>query len=283
MELFLDCLPCMLKQVLEAARMATEDTQLQAQIMERSIEILKEYRQYKNAPDLARVIHHYIKETTNVTDPYKKRKEIDLAMAENCYPLLKESLSKQEDKMYWALKIAAVGNNIDAAIYNSINMEQCVHQELAKEFAICDLDLLNKKLKTAKSILILGDNTGETIFDKVLIEQLTSYEIVYAVRSNPIINDVTLEDAYNSGLMKVSYVISSGCDAPGTILEYCSEEFIRIYQKADIIISKGQGNFETLSESGNNIFFLLKVKCPMIARRLDVELNQYVLKYKGTR
>ncbi len=125
-------------------------------------------------------------------------------------------------------------------------------------------------------MLIIGDNAGETIFDKVLIEELLNLEIIYAVRSGPIINDATIEDVELAGLNRQVRLISTGCDAPGVIRTECSQEFLKIFDEADIVISKGQGNYETLSEEEREIFFLLKVKCPVIAKHIGVDSGDYV-------
>lgn len=196
--------------------------------------------------------------------------------AEKVYPVLKSYLQNKQDKLYAALKIAATGNIIDSAIYSNIDIENCIEKELNNNFSICDLDCFEKKLKKAETLLIIGDNAGETVFDKVLAEYLSPLDIFYAVRSEPVINDATTEDAYCSDLDKYTTVISTGCNAPGAVLEKCSPEFINIFNKADIVISKGQGNFEALSECKREIFFLLKAKCSVIAKKLDVYINDYV-------
>lgn len=278
MQILLDCIPCMLKQALEASRLATNNVKIQEIIIKESLEILSDYKSYRTSPELARAIHQSIKTNTGIYDPYAKVKEKDLAAAKSVYSSIKEFLISKQNQLYWALKIAATGNNIDAAIYGNINIADCIKSELKKEFSISDIDLFQKKLSKANSILIIGDNTGETIFDKVLIENIPEIEVTYALRSEPIINDATMEDAIASGLDKVANLISSGCNAPGLILKECSAEFLTVYNNADIIISKGQGNYEALSEE-KNIFFLLKAKCPMIAGRLNVNLNDYIFKY----
>lgn len=113
-------------------------------------------------------------------------------------------------------------------------------KEFEKDFSFCCLDIFEEKLKSARCILIIGDNAGETVFDKILIEYLADYEIIYAVRSEPVINDATINDAYDSGLNDYAYIISSGCGAPGVIMDQCSLEFLSVINKADIVISKGQ-------------------------------------------
>lgn len=278
MEILLDCIPCMLKQALSGSRLATDNVEIQEDIMKDSIEILSGYKSYETAPELARAIHQCIKERTGITDPYEMIKKRDLHAAKKVYKYLKEFLLSKDNQLYWALKIAATGNNIDAAINENVDVYECIKTELSREFSINDLDVFEEKLGTAKNILIIGDNTGETIFDKVLIECLPKVKFTYAVRSAPMINDVTMEDALSSELNHVSTLISSGCNAPGLLLKECSAEFLKIYNQADLIISKGQGNYEALSEE-KDLFFLLKAKCSMIAGRLNVNLNEYVLKY----
>ena len=280
MEIFIDCLPCMLRQTLEASRLATEKIHLQEKILEDSIKILSHYKDYKCSPDLCRAMHQAVKRYVCVEDPYLQIKNRDIAAAKRAYPKLERFLQKKKNTLYWVLKIAATGNIIDSAINNNINMEDCIEKELEKEFSVCDLELFENKLKTAKSLLIIGDNAGETVFDRVLAQYLSSLDITYAVRSEPIINDATVEAAYASGLGNCTKIISTGCNAPGAILEECSAEFLNIFNSADIIISKGQGNFEALSGIGRQVFFLLKAKCPVISQKLGVDLNQYVFKYK---
>lgn len=282
MEIFLDCLPCVLRQVLEASRMATDKIELQAKIMGEAIKILAEYKNYRCSPDIVKDMHQVVKSLTGVSDPYKALKERDIKTAIEAYPLLQGFAGNKQNKLYWALKTAATGNIIDSAIYNNLNFMASLENELAKEFSVCSLDLFEEKLKSAKSILIIGDNAGETVFDRVLIECLAGYEITYAVRSEPIINDATLQDAYDSGLNDYANIIATGCGAPGAILNECSPEFISVFNKADIVISKGQGNFEALSECQRPVFYLLKAKCIMIADRLKVNLNDYVFKCHRT-
>lgn len=279
MEITLDCIPCMLRQALEASRMVTDDVAIQEQIMKEALKMALQFETYRNSPDMAMHIHHVIKEITGIEDAYFEVKQRDLKAAQEMYPVLIDFMNQQDNKIYWALKTAATGNNIDAAIVQNVDVKLCVQNELSKVFAISDLDLFCEQMENAKTVLIIGDNSGETVFDKVLIEHLKNKKIYYAVREAPILNDVTKEEAIESGIHKVAEVISSGSRAPGTILEECNAHFLEIFEEADIIISKGQGNYEGLSESKRGIFFLLKAKCNMIAQKLEVPLNSYVFKY----
>ncbi len=281
MKIFPDCLLCMLRQVVEASRMAAEEHEVHEKIMDDSLKIISEYKKYRCSPDLCRVLHQAVKKHTGVADPYMHIKERDIKAALDLYPQLKRFLEKKGNSLYWALKTAGTGNIIDSALYNNVNMENCVKEELEREFSICDMEIFEKCLKAAKRILIIGDNAGETVFDRILAEHLQEFEIIYAVRSEPIINDVTLSDAYASGLDNCTKIVSTGCNVPGAVLEECSTEFTEIFHNADIVISKGLGNHETLSDQDRGIFFLLKAKCPVIAQKLGVALNDYVFKFNG--
>jgi hypothetical protein len=156
-------------------------------------------------------------------------------------------------------------------------MEQDLLTILDQPMAICHLDSFVSTLSSAKSILYLGDNAGESVFDKILIEAMQK-PVTYVVREHPVINDVTMEDALASGIQEVASIISSGSDAPGILLNDCSDEFRHAFENADMIISKGQGNYETLSETTRPVFFLLKAKCHVIAHHLGVNENDIVLK-----
>jgi len=148
---------------------------------------------------------------------------------------------------------------------------------LQQDFALSDFHHFQKHLSKAKTILYIGDNAGESVFDRLLIETMNK-KTFYAVREVPVINDVTKLDALESGLDQVSEIISSGSHAPGTMLNGCSSKFNELFKKADMVISKGQGNYEGLSDERRSIFFLLKAKCPVIAQHLGVTENDIVLK-----
>ncbi len=276
MKIFLDCLPCMLRQVLDAARLATDKTAQHEAIMDLAVQVVTEYRSFTCAPALCRKLHQLVKSETGIKDPYAGIKARDIAAAHAIYPMLLDFLEEKQGSLEWALKIAATGNSLDSAINLSSSVTQCVSEELHKGFAICDIEAFMRQMHRGKTLLIIGDNAGETVFDKVLLQSLAELEITYAVRSGPIINDATLDDAIDSGLDAYARIISTGCDAPGAVLEECGAEFRQLFTASDLVLSKGQGNFEALSEQPREIFFLLKAKCPMIARQLGVQLNQYV-------
>ncbi|MGI6778336.1 MAG: damage-control phosphatase ARMT1 family protein [Acetivibrionales bacterium] len=281
MEIFLDCLPCNLRQVLEASRMVTDRMDVQVKIMKEAAKLISDYEKFRCSLEIGRAMHQIVKKHTGILDPYKKIKDRSIESALQLYPSLKQFLQKKENRLYWALKIAATGNTIDSAVYRDISIEECIVEELNKEFSICNIEKLESELKCAKKLLVIGDNAGETVFDRIMIEELLHLDITYAVRSEPIINDVIIDDACASGLDQCSRLISTGCNAPGVILDECNEEFLNIFNNADIVISKGQGNYESLSEQKRGIFFLLKAKCPVISKMFGVRVNDYVFKRNG--
>jgi len=276
MEIHLDCLPCIINQVLSAARMSTRDGTLQAKIMKEALQLVTQYDDYGNTPELVASMHEIVKNRTGVLDPYKKIKQEDIKAALLFYPRLKEFMAEKDHSLYWALKTSAVGNIIDKAIYKEVDLEGRLEEELLQEFAHCDLEAFSEKIKTAKRVLIIGDNAGETVFDRLFIQRLKPIPVWYAVRNQPVINDATYEDAVMSGVHEDAEIISTGCSAPGAVLGMWSQEFIERFYEADVVISKGQGNYEALSEVDREIYFLLKVKCPVISTKMAIPLNSYV-------
>lgn len=278
MDISIECLPCILNQVIVASKMSTDQINIQKKIVMEVLMLLSRYENYKYPPELFREAQSIVMAYTGNSDPYRKIKDQHIKMALDIYPKLNEFLNNKNEKLYWALKIASTGNVIDLAMYSDIDIASIINQEMNIEFAINDFERLKEKLESAKSLLLIGDNAGETVFDRVLIENLSHLDIIYAVRGKAIINDATEEDAFASNMSDCIKIISSGSMVPGTIIKECSDEFLLTFNNADIVISKGQGNYETLSEEKREIFFLLKAKCSAIAQDLSINIGDYVLK-----
>lgn len=282
MEVFLDCLPCVLRQVLEAARLATDRPEVHEEIMQKATKLISGYRKFPDSPTFCGEMHQIIKDITGVSDPYREVKKKNIHDALQVYPFLRQFLDAQAEQLYWALKIAAIGNIIDAAINNIQDLRHEVEKELNKEFAVCDRSQFEQELERAENLLVIGDNAGETVFDRLLMEQLSNLKITYAVRGEPIINDAVMADVRASEFDDDIKVVSTGNKTPGLILEECTDEFRTLFYQADLVISKGQGNYEGLAdEKERSIYFLLKAKCPVLAVELGVEVNDYV--FKGNR
>ena len=230
-----------------------------------------------SAPVFSRDLHTILKQYTNNPDPYKeaKRRSNDLILG--MYPDLKAQILQSENPYEKALRFAIAGNIIDFAVSRDFDMQATIDKVLNSDFAIDHSKELKQAISNANTVLYLGDNSGEIVFDKLFIESLMHPNLFYAVRGAPVINDVTMDDAKYIGMGKVANVISNGYDAPSTILEHCSTEFRDIFDRADVIISKGQGNLEgLLGKTGKEVYFLLMVKCDVIAELLSVPVNSFV-------
>jgi hypothetical protein len=191
-------------------------------------------------------------------------------------PDMKERVRSASDPLKEALRIAVAGNFIDFGTTEHVDLKSGLEEILDHDFAIDHYAELRGRLDEADEILMLGDNAGETVFDRILIEELGK-PVRYVVREAPMINDAVREDAEMAGIGEVAEIVSSGCVAPGTIRRFCSEEFWRSLRESRLIISKGQGNFEGLSDEPLPIFFLLKAKCLAVAREIGVPQGSILL------
>ena len=256
MKTYLDCLPCFLNQALRAARIATDDEKKIKTILDEVGMMLRNIPLDSTPPETGRLIYHKVKEITGNLDPYKKIKKESTQKALSLYSYLKHRLEKSKDRLLTAIRIAIAGNIIDFGTDWDFDIENETYKVLGMNFAVCDYNGFKNKLDKAPNILYIGDNAGECVFDRILIEEIKK-PVTYVVRGVPIINDATYEDAVQAGIDGIATLLSSGTDAPGTILETCSPEFKEVYKNSEFIISKGQGNYEALSKERRPIFFLL--------------------------
>jgi len=289
MKTYLDCIPCFFKQAIEAARIAGADERTQKRVLNKLGRLLAEFPLTSSPPEMGRIIYGLVKRVTREDDPYLKIKEKSNKLALNIYGDLKKKVRHSPDKLLTAVKLAVAGNIIDYGVKNSLNVNTELARILDEENkvikrenkAIFDYPRFKHALIRAKSILYLADNAGETVFDRILIEEIKRIDrdkrIIYAVKEKPVINDALIEDAYMCGIDKLAKVVSSGSDAPGTILSLCSTGFLRMFRKASMVISKGQGNFEALSGEKRRIFFLFMAKCPVITKDVGCKLGEIIL------
>jgi uncharacterized protein with ATP-grasp and redox domains len=277
MNTYLDCIPCFVKQALFAARAATRDERKVHQVLNRVAQWIPEIPLDNPPPETARVIYSAVRAVTGIADPFKDHKDRCIEKALSLYGELKSAVNRSQDPLRTAVEIAIAGNAIDLGANPDFDLEGEMRNLFKEDLSEDDYETFKHRLEKSRNVLYLADNAGETVFDRILIETMAK-ETVYAVRDIPLINDATMEDAQKSGVDEVSQIISSGCDAPGTILKRCSKEFLSLYAAADLIVSKGQGNFESLSGEEAPIYFLLKVKCPVIARHLGAGIGDLVLK-----
>jgi len=277
MKTYLDCIPCFMNQALRVGRLTTTNEAEIKQLLNKIGAMIKDVSMENAPPETSECVYRELSKITGIVDPYREIKKQNIQEALALYPELKEIVRNSENPLLTAVRIAIAGNVIDLGIDKAFDIVKEVKKVLTQDFSVFDYEKFEFELEKAETILYLGDNSGESVFDKILIEELGK-KVIYAVREKPIINDVTYQEAIESGLDQVAEIISSGSTAAGTILSLCNPEFIELFNTTDMIISKGQGNYEGLSESSRSVFFLLKAKCSVIARDLGVAENGIILK-----
>lgn len=279
MKTSLDCIPCILRQSLDAARMVSKDPKVHENILREVLGWAGEMDLSQSPPAMAQRIHRRLREIAGVDDPYRETKDRQNFIALEMLPSLRSKIESASDPLLLAARLAIAGNVIDMGVNGNLteaDMLQAVNRALTEPL-VGDYDEFRIAIAKAQSILYLADNAGEIAFDRLLIEKLLPERVTLVVRGAPVINDATLADAQAVGLDKIVEIIDNGSDAPGTILRDCSQEFQRRYSDADLIIAKGQGNFETLSNEPENIFFLFKVKCPLVSELVHQPIGTQML------
>lgn len=280
MRTYFDCVPCFVRQVLDSMRMITDDERLHEKVLREALQMASEMDLSQSPPAMAQKIHRFIREITGVDDPYLEVKSRFNTLALQLYPKLKRRVEASIDPVETAVRLAIAGNIIDFGVNSDVEssqVERTIVESMTDPLDIKSLEVFKDVISQAEDILYLGDNAGEIVFDRLLIEQLPFEKITFVVKGGPILNDAVIEDAQVVGLTDMVDVIDNGSDAPGTILESCSETFRRRFDESDLVIAKGQGNYETLSDVDKNIFFLVRPKCNVLARHLSCEIGSLVL------
>lgn len=280
MKSHLECIPCFVRQTLEAIQRVTEDTKIQESILRFVLNEIRKMNLSTPPPAMGQRIHRWIRERTGIEDPYLETKRESTQLCLGLLPGLEERTRQSVDPLETAVRLAIAGNVIDLGAnsqFDNNRIEQSIQESIDQPMLWNRDDVVNAIFE-ANRILYLADNAGELVFDRLLIELCSLDKVTVVVRGNPVLNDATLDTAEASGLKGWVKLMSNGSDAPGTILEDCSDQFLQHFYQADLIIAKGQGNYESLSESNRNIIFLLKAKCPVIARHIGCEVGDIVIK-----
>ncbi|UCC13068.1 MAG: DUF89 family protein [candidate division WOR-3 bacterium] len=275
----MECIPCFFKQALTAAQIARLDEAKIKKVFDRIAASIPEISLETSPPEIGMMIYKIIYHTADTDDPFNEIKKTTTDLLLKRYADMKKMIHAARDPIYTALRFAAIGNVIDLGANPDCDVEDELARLHDSDFDVCDYQEFRNSMKGTRNILYIADNAGETVMDRLLIEQMGKATI-YAVRSRPIINDATCDDARQAGIDQVADIMSSGSDAPGTVWSLCTEEFKRKFAEADMVISKGQGNYETLSDQERSMYFLLKVKCPVIARDIHIRTGSLVLKKK---
>ncbi len=284
MKISSNCLPCIMNQTIKLANKLTDNQALRTDIIRYGLKQIADEWEHQATPEIVSAIYSYAKEATGITDPYEVEKK---ESNENALKLisqlnLRELISESSDSFDIAVRLSLAGNIIDFGAGYEVSkevLEDSVQTSIKANIFGDSIETLKKELKTASRVLFLSDNAGEIVFDKLLIEGLENDQIIYAVKSGAIVNDATLVDTNFVKMDQLSKVITNGTSMQGTVLDECSSDFLEEFNKADIIISKGMANYETLSDVyGRNIFFLLRAKCDVVADSIGCEKWDFVIK-----
>jgi len=274
-----ECLQCFLKHALECARMVTQDEKTHLRVLRAVLRKSATLDMRQSPPVMVQFMHRVIRRAVENADPYRSVKRLHNALALKLLPRLEKRVRRAKDPFEAAVRFAIAGNCIDMGTRKEIDERHILAalERAASAPILGDVQRLAAALKRAQDILFLADNAGEIVFDRLLLERLPRQKVTVAVRGSPILNDATMEDARAAGLVPGFKVIGNGSDAPGTVLSDCSREFQKRFREADLVVSKGQGNFETLSDANKHIFFLFLAKCGLICRQLGRRENDLVI------
>ncbi len=268
-----ECMACYLRQTLQVARVSTSDTALQLTALRQVAKLISQMDMEQTPPENSIPVYRTIAEITGCADPYLEIKKQSNRQALALLPECERQIGVATDPLATALRFAIGGNIIDYGAMHSFDVDAVMARCLRAPFAIdhCE-QFLNRArgLARGSKVLYLADNSGEIVYDSLVVSELAGMglDVTVVVKSGPIINDALLADAKSCGMDKIARVIENGTSCPGTPLESCSPELLQAFKAADLIISKGQGNFETLSEAEAEIFFLLTVKCSVVGAHL---------------
>ena len=282
----LECVPCIFRQALNTLEVIPKGK-------EKALEVLKLVAKYFRQADLNRtpanlsqIPYRAVEEVTGVIDPFRVRKKRSNREALLFLGRMRKFVRRASDPLFAAVKVALAGNVIDLGLGIPYDLNHELTELKTRRLAINDYAEFQRRLKKTRRILYIGDNAGEIVFDRVLVEELKrtgSYEITFVVKSGPIINDALMADARAAGLAELVPVIETGNRCIGVDLATVSPEMKRAFREADLIISKGQGNFESLNGTDKRIFFILKAKCDCVADELGVELGDWIFLQGGSR
>ncbi len=280
MKFHYECFPCILRQAIEAVDFLQIDERSKRNVINETMQMLIDIDLTITSAEIAALIHQNIIKKTGGRDPYKDAKNKSLSKAFECYGYAKKLIKNASQPLETALRLCAAGNIIDFGPSSTFDLRKTIENVLNEPFAEFAFEEFQIAMQKANSILFLADNAGETVFDRLLIEEMQR-PLTYVVKKDIIMNDATIIDAEQTNFPEYVTLIDNGSAIQGTVLPHCSKEFVASFTTADMIISKGMANFETLAEEGKRSFFLLKIKCPTVAKISNIPNGSFVLKQGG--
>ncbi len=279
----LECVPCLARQVVESVTMSTSDSALREQLVKTLLREIADADWRETPVAVTQRMQRLVRSVTGKQDPYALLKKHMNRVALELRDGLTQTGDTKRDLREAAVRLAIAGNLLDSGAKNRLEPDElpAMLEQVWEMPLVGSVNRLFAAAEKARHILYLADNAGEIVFDRLLVAALPTARVTVAVRGFPVLNDATIADAEIAGLTNLVTVVGNGSDAPGTILEETSEEFRRLFDRSDLIVSKGQGNFETLSDHPANIYFLLTVKCPAIGREIGAPVGALVAKSLG--
>ena len=280
MQTSMECIPCFVRQAEEAVALSTKDSALRETMLRQILHALADADWANCPPAIAQHLHRIIRKETGESDPYRSVKDRMNGLALEALPSCRKLIATAADPREAVVRVAVAGNLLDSGAKIQIQPENLPNllATLWDKPLAGDPQELFRRAERAERILYLADNAGEIIFDRLLLNFLPMEKVTLAVRGCPILNDALRGDAEIAGFNGLVPIIENGSDAPGTVLSDCSQEFRDAFDHADLIISKGQGNYETLSAVRAPIFFLFTVKCPIVAEQIGEPTGTMVAK-----
>jgi len=280
MKTSLECIPCFVRQALDALRQVCDhDTEID-RVLKVVLTEIAAFDRALSPPDMGRIIHAIVRQELGHADPYRVIKQRSTQEALRAMSQVRGCIERSERPFHTAVRFSIAGNIMDYALTSTWNEDQLSDTLARAESQSMDegkVDQLAWAIDRAETILWLADNAGETVFDRLMIERLSGKRIIYAVKQSPVINDATRLDALEAGLGPFVELIDNGTNAPGTVLSLCSPIFCEVFDRADVVIAKGQANFETLNEVDRDVYFLTQIKCNVIARHYGYAVGDWIV------
>lgn len=280
------CFPCMIRQAVQALELFSDDERRMEYVCREVARHISSMDLSTPPPLVAQFTHRVIREVLGCADPYKALKEEANRMALELLPELEKQVQNSLNPLESAIRYAAAGNMFDLSVFRSVSREkilETLESAMTQKLAGLDVAEFERNLENADDILYITDNAGEIVFDRLLLARLNQIApVTIVVKGSPVVNDATREDAQHAGLEVFGRIIDTGTDIPGTVLNQCGEDFQTKFWEADVVLAKGQANYETLYPPVRDIFYLFMVKCSAVSRQVGMPLGTMMF-FKGVR
>ena len=277
------CVECIINQSKRVADAINADEKLTQEIVQAVENMAPGFSFEQSPPEVAAAVYEKMAKIAGKSDLYDEVKKLSTEKAQSFIPHLEKQIGLSKTPLLTATKVAVAGNVIDLAAEFAFDLNEELDKIFHTSFTVNDFEILEEKLSKASTLLYIADNAGEHIFDLIYVKTILSLfpklKITYMTRGNAIINDVTYEEAQEAGFSEICDLVSSGVNTPGFVYDRANETSQKLFDCSDLIITKGMGNYECLSDvERENLFFLLKVKCNVVAKSIGKEVGDIICK-----